>query len=155
MGQNKALLKLGGRPLVEHAQDSLRMPEISQIILSGTLEGYKTVPDATSYEGPAKAMMDIIEGYPAYEGYLFVPVDMPLLGGDILRPLLHQDSAACYQGWPLPAYIPKSVFVRHECKSVRSLLEALGAKAIEPDTAHQDQFINVNTPDEWQKLGAL
>lgn len=66
--------------LVEYAQAALHMQEVTEIILlSGTLDGHETVPDTTPHEGPAKAMMHIMGNYADFDGYLFVPVDMPLL----------------------------------------------------------------------------
>lgn len=155
MGQNKALLEYKGMPLVEHAQTTLHMPEVTKIILGGRLDGYETVPDITPHEGPAKAMAHIMESHPDFDGYLFVPVDMPLLGSDTLHRLLQQEVSAFYEGWPLPTYIRKDAAINKDCKSVRALLDAMGAKSIKPDMVHQSQFMNVNSPDEWKILEAL
>jgi molybdenum cofactor guanylyltransferase len=81
MGQDKALLKLAGKPLVRHAVKKLRRVCMDVRILSDNpaLEEYAPiVPDMHPGCGPMGGMEAAL-AHSVFEWNLFLPVDMPFL----------------------------------------------------------------------------
>ena len=96
MGQDKALMKLGGRPLVRHAVKKLRRVCMDVRILSDNpeLAAYAPiVPDLHPGCGPMGGMEAALT-HSIFEWNLFLPVDVPFLPTAYLvgwvRQVLHQ-----------------------------------------------------------------
>lgn len=90
MGKNKALLDYQGKPLVEHMMEIIKRAGIREIFISGDVDGYDCLPDPAPFTGPAEAIKSIIQRLSSYAGFLFVPVDMPLLKPEMLHLLLNK-----------------------------------------------------------------
>lgn len=152
MGQNKALLKYKGLSMIEHMQEILGKTGVKDVLISGTVPGYEGIPDREPFSGPAEAMRQVLSDFPDYAGFLFVPVDMPLLTADVLSPLMHQPDSAYYRGYPLPTFIRQTQDIPAK-GSVREFLGALAAREIDLPDNLKRCMKNMNTPDEWQKVG--
>lgn len=154
MGTNKALLPYRGRPLVEHMMEKLRQAGCADVHISGEVPGYEGIPDTARFEGPARAMIGLIGHFKGkYDGYLFVPVDMPLLPPEALEGLLRQESSAFYEGHPLPAFIA-SVPADYDGPSVKGALQAAGARAISLPERWEQGMANINTKEEWEAIAS-
>lgn len=159
MGRNKALLPISGKILVEKIEESLQelSKEISQIVLSGELEGRETVKDLYPTKGPVGAIHTLACRFMnKAQGLLVVPVDLPCFESQVVLPLMlefveNKTSYVFFKGHPLPALFSlnqKLIEESREFGSVSSLLNRLNAKAIDLDLT--DLLINTNTPKEWK-----
>lgn len=153
MGENKALLDYRGKPLIEHITGILKCSGLETVIISGDIEGYDCVPDDAPFGGPAKAIETVIRRFPDYKGFLFVPVDMPLLEPEMLQILMQQKTAHTSSAVPCPRLLHHltqkvmkplckpcwilTVFIPSICPSVFSAMK------------------NTNTPEEWKEVTAL
>lgn len=154
MGQNKALLSYHGKPLIEHMTAILKHSGVETIIISGNVEGYDCMPDENPFGGPAKAIETIIRHFPDYKGFLFVPVDMPLLEPEMLQILMQQKDGAYFIGCPLPAFITPPYSESNET-SVQALLDSHGIYPVDLPKRFFSAMKNTNTPEEWKEVTAL
>jgi molybdopterin-guanine dinucleotide biosynthesis protein A len=150
MGTDKAELEFRGRRLLDLAGDLLSEAGCDSVYVSGRPGLDNAIPDTTSGQGPAHAMLDCLEALgDRIAGILFLPVDMPLLKPADLAPLLDGDpeTARAWADHPLPAYVPAAVsrLARDQVRSVRSFLAALPIdwQPLEPGQAAR--FANLNT----------
>jgi molybdopterin-guanine dinucleotide biosynthesis protein A len=123
---------------------------LSDIYVSGDLEGYRCIPDTAPHEGPAYAIYDILAALEGYDGVLFVPIDMPLLSIDALRLLIREEKGGYFKGAPLPAFIPK-LSHKNPAKSVKALLENLHIYPLILPPELEQCMVNTNTPEEWEE----
>ncbi|TNE76293.1 MAG: molybdenum cofactor guanylyltransferase [Gammaproteobacteria bacterium] len=163
MGADKAQLRRNEQTMLAYAcqlLESLGLP----VAVSGGRTG---IPDLVPQAGPLGGVYSALKQLQP-KALLVVPVDMPLLGVDTLRPLIEQGEVlgvpVCYRDCYLPLYLPSSaqlktyleeVFVpdSHKPRSVKKLLAALGA--VQLPVADEQALINTNTPEEWQRARAL
>jgi len=150
MGHNKAFLEYKGAPLVSHMTRILEETGLNDVYISGDLKGYRCIPDSRPYNGPAHAICDVMKVLRAYDGAIFVPVDMPFLTPDILRVFLDQPRGAYFQNCALP------VFIKQPCcdpsvSSVHRLLQELDIPALPLPEKFKPCMGNFNTPKEWQE----
>jgi molybdopterin-guanine dinucleotide biosynthesis protein A len=151
MGRDKALLLYQGRPMIDTMIDLLQGSGCTDVFVSGDRSGYHCIPDREQFQGPAAAMRHVLEELSAYQGVLFVPVDMPLLTVKSLQLLTARKSGAFFEGHFLPVYIAKCDIVSTEV-SVHEFLKELGIASI-PCPADADKFlVNLNTPEDWQTV---
>ena len=94
MGRNKALLTLGGRPLIQRVVDALQAVSDEVLIIANQPDPYRflhlpIIPDIQPGYGP---LMGLYSGLQAARGELalLVAVDMPFLAPEFLRFLLAQ-----------------------------------------------------------------
>lgn len=151
MGQDKAVLPFHGRPLIDHMIDLLHASGCKDVFVGGQRAGYQCIPDRAPNQGPAVAMRDVLRELGAYQGVLFVPVDMPLLTPDFLRQLLTHEKGAFFEGWPLPSYIASSP-VRSSATSVQAFLAEMGILPVRCPADAEKFLVNLNTPDEWKRV---
>ena len=150
MGKNKALLDYKGKPLVDHMSALLCEAGCADVYISGTVPGYDGIPDAVRHDGPARAMIELLERFKdRYEKLLFAPVDMPLIQIKSLRRLLRYDGNAYYTDNPLPACIETGHY-ESRSRSIRGLLDFAEARALDLPHEWQDGMANVNTKQEWE-----
>ena len=154
MGENKALLDYRGKPLIEHITGILKCSGLETVIISGDIEGYDCVPDDAPFGGPAKAIETVIRRFPDYKGFLFVPVDMPLLEPEMLQILMQQKDGAYFIGCPLPAFITPPYSESNET-SVQALLDSHGIYPVDLPKRFFSAMKNTNTPEEWKEVAAL
>ena len=154
MGQNKAFLDYNGKSLLDHMIGILQQAGLSNIYVSGEFEGYNSILDRMPYEGPARAILNVLATLGDYDGALFIPVDMPFLSAKILQPLIEHKNGASYEEHPLPAFITSSITSSeniNEIKSVRDLLKKHNTEIILLSKKQKKYFANINTPEEWKE----
>jgi molybdopterin-guanine dinucleotide biosynthesis protein A len=151
MGQDKALLLYRGRPLIDVMIELLHAAGCADVFVSGERSGYNCIPDNTPHQGPAAAIRHVLTELGAYQGVLFVPVDMPLLTVESLQLLSAQKHGAFFESWPLPVYIAKSD-IASTAVSVHGFLKDLGIASIPCPLNAEKELVNLNTPEEWQKI---
>jgi len=109
-GQDKGLVGLSGRPMVQHVIDRLS-PQVEEILVSANRNqeqyaalGYRVVPDLIAgYQGPLAGMASALQT--ATTPYVItVPCDSPLIGSDLVArlagALIHENAevAVAYDG---------------------------------------------------------
>lgn len=154
MGADKALLPYKGRPLVSHMRGILIQSGIQDVFISGDVPGYDCISDAVRHDGPAQAMYYLLERFSTdYERLLFVPVDMPLMQVKALRGLIAREDSVYYEGYPLPACL-NTGRGNPESRSVRALLDSMGARSVVLPAAYDRSMSNVNTPEDWKAIAS-
>lgn len=151
MGQNKALLDYRGKPLIEHMMEILKITGIKKIFISGDVDGYDCLSDQEPFTGPAEAIKSIIKRISGYAGFLFVPVDMPLLKPDMLHLLLQQKEGGYFIDWPLPAFMTPP-YQQSEKTSVQGLLDDYGIYPVALPEHFSFSMKNANTPQDWAEV---
>lgn len=157
----KSLLKIQGKPLIDKIYETLLQlkPLISEIVISGPVPGREFIADGTPFLGPVEGVKSVAEMYlKKADALLVVPVDLPLLDADSLRPLTDafsrgSDTALTYTDHPLPAVFRLNERLLELCNqnnSVKGLLKNLNASSIE--LKNPIPFTNTNTPEEWAQV---
>jgi molybdopterin-guanine dinucleotide biosynthesis protein A len=175
MGRDKALLTLGGEPLIKIGLEKLRVV-CSEVAIAGGTEDLarfgRVVPDGRLDCGPLGGIVSSLE-QSLFEWNLFLPVDTPFVPVTCLKSLLSMAAGsqgvcvmATAGGEPQPlcaVYSRKALEVlRRELDEGRwkitQAIEAAGVvKVVEFENA--EWFANLNTPEEFaeaeQHLDAL
>lgn len=154
MGINKALLSYKGQTLVSHMANILHRADIQDVFISGDVPGYDCIGDAVRHDGPAQAMYSLLEHFSAdYERLLFIPVDMPLMQVKTLKRLIAQGGCVYYESYPLPACLVTG-YGSSNSRSVRALLDSMGARSIVLPAAYELSMSNINTPEDWESIAS-
>ena len=171
-GQDKGLIPLAGRPMIEHVLRRLR-PQVATIVISANRNGeryarfgHPVIADVLGdYPGPLagvlSALIDTRQPWLAV-----VPCDSPLLPEDIVERLLHTaltasaELAVAHDGerlQPVFALLHRSLLA-----SLRAYLESGGHKVdawyaqhrmIATDLSDRPEaFVNINTPEDHAAL---
>lgn len=151
MGKNKALLDFKGKPLFSHMFDLVKSIGFTKVFISGEFEGYPCILDKNKFSGPCCAIRDILHQFKDMDGFLFIPVDMPLLDADILRELVKQKEGAYFIDYPLPVWITKP-YTESKALSIKYLLNDLGIYPLDIPNERQCLMLNANTPEDWNLL---
>ena len=177
MGQEKGLVELQGRPMVEHVHAALRSLETEIFIVTNqpheySFLGLRTVSDQDPGRGSLEGLRSALGGART-ERVLVVGCDMPFLQPELLQFMSSQSGSwnACvprFEGRLQPffaVYDPGCVTVVEESLladrlEMQTLLEKLQLREIpEPVLRRYDpeglSFINVNTPEELSRAREL
>jgi molybdopterin-guanine dinucleotide biosynthesis protein A len=154
MGLNKALLDYHGLPLIVHMRGILKDAGITDIYISGDIDGYDCIQDTHIFAGPAQAIKSSMCRLASHEKFLFTPVDMPLLNAEIVTSLLQGERGGYFADLPLPACIMRSD-VKSSATSVKNLLKDYDVPVLPLPSAFCPLMRNTNTPQEWQEVMAL
>jgi molybdopterin-guanine dinucleotide biosynthesis protein A len=165
MGQEKALLMLGGEPLVERGVRKLKETCVEVAIAGGTEDLARfgrVIPDKNPGCGPLGGIVSALE-QSLFEWNLFLPVDAPFVPVSALKALLVMaggSSSVCVvaraEGLMQPlcaVYSRRALEVLQEELAagrwkVTSAIEAAGpVKVMDFDDARW--FANLNTPEEF------
>ncbi|MBV6633056.1 MAG: NTP transferase domain-containing protein [Alphaproteobacteria bacterium] len=150
MGQDKTSLMLDGRPMIEHMVALLEQIGVSEIIVSGDVPGYRYATDDTPGNGPARAIMDIINNHPGFQRYLAMPVDMPLFPIALGQMLLKSARSGYFEASILPICLHGPAHTG-EVVTMRELGALYGAEALPtPLDLPPHSFLNINTPEEYE-----
>ncbi len=158
MGQDKRFLKINGVSLLDKAIFLAKQLD-GQVLICGAVPGRVCLPDKTAQRGPISGLLSAVHTIQKPVWLLVLPVDMPLLTLDLLKNLFTraEKPGVAYQNYELPLLFwcdknAVSILERLERWSVRAFLEALGAKRLSLDTALESCFMNLNCPEDWERL---
>ncbi|KAF0819125.1 Molybdenum cofactor guanylyltransferase [Bacillus sp. ZZV12-4809] len=177
MGENKALLKIGGKPVIERIAEQLSsiMPDV--IVVANNLEeyqflGHPIVSDQWKEKGPLGGIHAGLSKS-GTQSNLIVACDMPFISGELAGHLLeqldqHQAAVPEIEGQlhPLFAAYRKDAAkaadraLRENKLRIRQFLKDIDSKIIRDDELkkrgidYKDaHFFNMNHPEEyWQAL---
>jgi molybdopterin-guanine dinucleotide biosynthesis protein A len=173
MGEDKRYLRLHGQTLLERTEAMLEAAGAEFVLLSGKVEGRSCIPDSHPRSGPPGAVLSVLEHVREHYGLdgvdlLFVPVDMPLLSEAAVKHLVESsvNAAACHfenQVFPctmkatpdLYTYLKDLFNDGSELggkRSMRGILTWLQSKVVTTNGIAELEFLNVNTPDDWQRI---
>ena len=158
MGRDKALLPYRGRHLIDWIVETLRKAGVAEAFVSSpadrTYPDYACIADRSPQAGPVGGILSVITALAGYDGYLVVPVDMPLLSPEMLARLMRQGGACHYAGTPLPAFLPDSATLRRHpaSGSVKALLAILAAGPVPLHEGDRNRLVNGNTEREWAAI---
>lgn len=173
MGSDKAMLEWQGSTLLQHAVELLQAAGASQVLVSGRPDHALGIADLMPHAGPPAAVYSVLQYLEEADALddrplLLIPVDMPRLQAVTLRALLGASGAGQavrYAGEVFPCVLPASpALLEHlrQCysgtdtrggvRSMKGILAWLPCRELTaaPDSARE--FVNVNTPDDWQAL---
>jgi len=159
MGRDKAGLVWGdGRSFLDRAVAVLKDCGCERVVVSGDRPGYEHVVDRWPGLGPLGGIASVLEEFPELRGrVLIVPVDMPQLGVETLRPLLDgldDHDGSRYSASPLPMVLNVGGRVREVVRARldagKRSLKGLAAELdfIEIENATGEQLVNINTTEE-------
>lgn len=163
MGQDKALMRLDGRTLLDRALATLRAAGARDVVVGGARPGVAGIADPVAGRGPVGGLAGALAGLSG--DVVVVPVDMPGLAvGDLHRLLdgLRGAPAACFERGPLPwaarvddrlrAAVDALLAAPADACSMRALHRDVGGVTLAvPDGA---DLRNVNTPDDWAEFAS-
>jgi len=159
MGEDKALLRWQGRPLIERQLRLLQSLKLDEAFIAGTHPGYPHIPDTKPFSGPLSALAHMMRRFAIDTRVVVVPVDMPLLEAPHLQRLLnHPSPLVAYRSHPLPlafTVLPETARlfasrIEQNQLSLKGLWDAVtNAAWIEEEGPF---LVNTNTPTEWQEL---
>jgi len=172
MGQDKALLKIAGKTLLERSMELLRAMNLSKVLVSGHYSAYLSVPDIHSDIGPLGGLLSVMqiqvnEQNSANKGIshlLILPVDMPLMTSKPLFKLLDQDAqleGCAFHGSLFPMLIKCSpenlaylqgVAAGENGRSAFAMIKYRQFRLLDIEHADESLFYNSNTPEQWQTL---
>lgn len=155
MGTDKALVEIGGVPMVERVGAALEQVATGGVYVqgrSGTLAGYRCVPDDTpGRRGPLSGLATALRQLPAEAPLVAVGVDHPFVRADTLRGLVDRFD-------PVAAVVPIASGVRQVTVAVYGAgLDDLARRTLEAGGSLQDMldggsFIAVKE-HEWRSWG--
>lgn len=155
MGEDKALLQVGGRTQLERTVQLLKSSGCQQVVVSRNADGF--ISDTVSGRGPLGGVLSALP-HCLHEWLLIVPVDMPLLACEALLNLMKQPCPSYFSGTPLPCLLPNDALLQQYLtqqlsgengdRSVRGLLSHMQAQPLEWPLTYQLQ--NTNTPQQWR-----
>jgi len=158
MGQDKASLIWNGRSLLSHANNLLTRTGCQTVWVSGKPDEENGIIDSEPNAGPGRALMDALKHAQTskLQGVLAIPVDMPKLTPDILRPLIDNplSIARSWKQHPLPGFFPVAL-ANTDRTAVRSIRDLINAGLNErPDLPENllSCMDNINTPEEFCQL---
>jgi len=178
MGQDKALMRLGGKPLVLRAAEILR-PFVREITLLAPADRYgnlglPVVVDQWPHQGPLAAVCTGLLASRA-EWNIFLACDLPLVSRRFIQLLIERVRATgsdavvprTEDGWqPLSAAYHsrcRKAFTRARQEGQRSLIrlfDEIRAEAITRDEMvsaglSEGELDNMNTPEDWARIVEL
>lgn len=161
MGTDKARLPWRGQSLLDWQKN--RLAALGWPVYHSGPGG---IEDLTpGYPGPLGGLQAALAAEPGIRTWLLVPVDMPGIGLDALRRLVRETgrtgTCMAYRDYPLPMAVPANDALASRLnawladpdgpRSLIRLHQALSGGWLEPTVA-PDEWINLNTPDDWQRF---
>ena len=167
MGENKALLKLADKTLYQHAADILKAG-CNEILLSSNIDiisPYRVVKDEINDIGPAGGIVSCLNQSETELNFV-LSCDMPLVPFGVFQKLLHkmdektlisvptidghslEPLCAIYRKSALPSIMQE---VNNKNYTLYKIIKILKGKIIDM-SEYTDYFINVNTPDDLEKI---
>ena len=168
MGQDKAMLEVHGRPLIQHVYEQLA-PHFVEVLVSAadpssySFLGVRVVPDRVPGQGPLMAMASALEQSPR-DLNLVVACDIPTMNLGLIRRLLREaegfDAAVPVVGedfWePLFAVYCRSILpaVNQALQAGHRRVRAVfrHARVCRVGLAEAPWLRNINTPEDHLSL---
>jgi len=179
-GRRKALLELGGRPLLTHVRDRLRKQVGPLLIgcetISDDLEGFglECIPDLLpGYRGPLIGLYSALQcladrGHAA--GLVLCPCDAPFVPLDLVQTLLDESRekirpvvAVSWRGVLQPTFsfwqshhlpVVKAAVIEQGMGGLRHVMLSMPHTLVEWPVTEPPPFFNVNTPEELKTAAA-
>ena len=174
-GVDKGLVEIAGRPMIEHVMDALR-PQVGSLLINANRNadryaayGFGVVPDSIEgFLGPLAGVLSALEVIDT--GFLLTaPCDSPLLAPDLaacMHAALARDRADLAVAHDGERQQPVFLLLRRGLAADLRDYLAGGDRKIdlwfarhrlaEADLSHRrDSFINVNDPEERQRVEQL
>lgn len=162
MGSDKSELSVGGQTLTQIAFDTLEKAGLKNVLISSGDKSHG-IQDQVSGKGPLGGMHAVMKqaSSTAASGFIFLPVDMPLVTTALIKVLADSGFASAsvcqFKDWPMPCYFPNTARVLETLEqalsenelAVKYLLKTLNAVELAWQEFHQDVFTNINTPEQW------
>ena len=172
MGQDKRFLVFQGQTLVDRSLALLQNTGSDQLLISGELAGYKSIPDLLPDCGPVGGLHAALHHIELESGLndkgqdllLVIPVDMPFLSEQCLKTLLAgvAEADVCYySGEVFPCVFRLSSRLRSYLdslfsqsrelggdRSMKALLRHFSSESLEPDGFSGKVFANLNNPED-------
>jgi molybdopterin-guanine dinucleotide biosynthesis protein A len=178
MGQDKALMQLGGTPLVLRAAEILR-PFVREVTLLAPADRYgnlglPVVADKWPDQGPLAAVCTgLLSSHAGWS--IFLACDLPLVSREFIKLLVARVRATrsdavvprTEDGWqPLSAAYHsrcQAAFARamqDGRRSITSLFDEVPVEVITPEQMlsaglSNEEFTNINTPEDWARVAEL
>lgn len=179
--QDKTMLKLGERSLIQHVYDRIS-PQVESCFIStnGDSRRFSAItnlviqdqhqPPRGPLEGLLSAMSTLHELESSALWVLATPADCPFVPLDLASKLKESAessgsivSYASYKGkrhylcslWSMKARAEVQNYLSGDSYSVRGLLKQLDAKELDFKLQTQDPFLNINTPDDLRLAESL
>lgn len=163
MGRDKARLDWQGRPLLDHMRSLLQAAGAAHLVVSGSQAlAAEAIPDRIADFGPLGGLASVAAALP--DGVLLlVPVDMPLLGPELLSALVATPAdCVAWEGHVLPLRLRLDARVREWLRtiperarrerSLRALHAAMQGIWLPLAPGMAGKLVNCNTPGEWQAV---
>jgi molybdopterin-guanine dinucleotide biosynthesis protein A len=172
MGEDKAFLKLGGKPLITHVIGALEDITDSIILVSEDerldVYGKKRLPDLIADVGPLAGLYTGLSAS-GTEYNLVLGCDTPLVNKSLFEILLEQASpdyevvqlAGEGQTMPLIALYRKSCMghilelIRQGERRLQDSVSGMKTKTIAVDTAMERYMLNINTREDLDDIRRL
>jgi len=169
MGLDKATLPIAGTTLLEYMRTKLLQAGINEIVICRNAPGY--LNDDIPQLGPLGALYTLSQRYPGRRA-LIIPVDMPLLSVVNLQQFQAAATDLKESDANLPATLGQQIFPLY-LPFTPAVIEALKQRARHPDdlsiaaflretagrrlsnfahSINDDEFLNANTPEQWQSI---
>ncbi|GHF20539.1 molybdenum cofactor guanylyltransferase [Kordiimonas sediminis] len=154
MRTDKASLLWQGQTFLDRAISLLQSAGVQPVVVLGRPDHPNGIADRVSDCGPGVALLDFLAQRPVGTRALVIPVDMPFLTADLLRPLLETGKGCRYQGHVMPAVLlrQKDLPVTDRVSRVVNNLSEVSLSVPEGDAA---RFASCNTPEDLQKARQL
>jgi molybdopterin-guanine dinucleotide biosynthesis protein A len=155
-GVLKALLPLGGKPLIQHVIDRVH-PQVGQLMISverpseafGMLE-LQQVEDPEPDRGPLMGLLSAMRVMdPAHQWLLLVPCDAPFAPPDLAARLL---SSALAAGRPAAVVCYESEI---HMAGLKQFLDVIGPQELDWGRSQRSPFFNVNDQGALLEAGRL
>jgi molybdopterin-guanine dinucleotide biosynthesis protein A len=167
MGKDKALLKRDHRSMLSYLLDMMEPLPLNSIYISRNknqapcLTHYPVVLDSFSMKGPLSGIYSIAKSNKS-DGFLIVPIDMPLIETHDLKRLINighgYRKPTHFKNNFLPLYLPNLKNIREYLKqtmsdesksrSIKQLCRTFNAIEVEP--IDELRLSNTNTPNQWR-----
>ena len=164
MGQDKALMKINGKAMMQYVIDNLSQA-FGEVFISGNRLDYpvsmKVIKDVNEQKGPMGGIRSAL----AYCGQdIFVcSCDMPFVSPELIRNMLQRKeegkiSIAHYSGkiYPVLGIYPFSILtdlkktIENGNLRMTSFLEQQNAHYIDFEDSFEHQLLNINTPENFK-----
>lgn len=171
MGQDKGLMLLRGKPMIQYVLEAINGCQIPAIIVSANAVysqfGYEVIPDIELNKGPMGGLLSAMESVNATH-VLLLSCDMPLITSDIIIHLTseveeHSVTVARIKNQLMPLLAVYSLRIKDAVKQritlnelkMHDLINAVDHKIVSYDnykSLNSHWYINVNSPADFALL---